>query len=46
MDDDIELKRSIIMKAYESESWKDKVLNMSDSQVIAIYLRFKGEGKL
>lgn len=44
--DDIEIKRNAILKAYDTESWKQKVLAMSGPQVIAIYLRFKREGKV
>jgi hypothetical protein len=46
MDNDVEDKRRIIMKAYDSDSWETKVKAMSDSQVIAIYLRFKRERKI
>ena len=46
MDNDVEAKRRIIMKAYQSDSWESKVKSMSDSQVIAIYLRFKREKKI
>ena len=37
--------RLAISKVYSSSSWKKKVENMSDSQVIAVYLRFEKEGK-
>ena len=43
---DIFYKREAVKKLYSSDSWQDKVKNMSDSQVVAIYLRFQREGKL
>lgn len=39
-------KRAIIAAAYSGESWANKVANMSDEQVIAVYLRFKASGKI
>lgn len=42
-----EQKREAIRAVYkQSESWHAKCDKMSDAQVIAIYLRFKAEGKL
>lgn len=39
--------REQIKKVYSgSSSWSARVDKMSDSQVVAIYLRFKAEGKL
>lgn len=46
MPDDIQFKRNEIKKAYSSESWSYKVDRMSDQQVIAIYFRFKNQGKI
>lgn len=44
---EIEQKRTAIREVYRhSASWKDKVDKMSTAQVIAIYLRFKREGKI
>lgn len=43
---DIESKRREIMKAYTSQSWQQKVRSMSESQVIAVYLRLKKTGKI
>lgn len=36
---DIELKRALVAGLYPGEGWKKKVQQMSDAQVIAIYLR-------
>lgn len=38
--------RNMLRAAYKSQTWKDKVDKMSDAQVVAIYLRFKAQGKL
>jgi len=45
MSDDMK-KREAIRKVYSSMSWSDKVDKMSESQVTAIYLKFKAEGRL
>lgn len=37
-------KRQAIAKVYESDSWKKKVEEMDESQVIAVYLRFEADG--
>lgn len=39
-------KREAVKKLYQSSNWRNKVNNMSDAQVTAIYLRFQAEGKL
>ncbi len=51
--DDISKKREALMTAYKSprggginKSWADKVKQMSDAQVTAVYLRMKGQGKI
>lgn len=41
--DDIARKRELVLKAYPTESWKTKVRKMPDKQIIAIFLRLKGE---
>lgn len=41
-----EQKRSELMKAYPSHSWKQKCKKMPENQVIALYLKFKKEGKI
>lgn len=46
MDDTVEDKRQALLRVYSSESWSRKVAAMSDSQVIAVYLRFKRDKKL
>lgn len=38
--------REAILQVYKSDSWAYKVSKMSDSQVVAIYIRLKAEGKL
>jgi len=41
------MEREAIKAVYpNSPTWGGKVDRMSDSQVVAIYLRFKAEGKL
>lgn len=42
---DIQLKRTVLRDLY-GPSWKDKVDKMSDAQVVAIYFKFKEEGKI
>lgn len=39
-------KRRELLKAYNTESWRQKVLSMSEDQVIAVYLRLKKSGKI
>lgn len=43
---DTNFKRREIYNAYDSKTWKDKVNKMSDQQVVAIYFRFKKEGRI
>ena len=38
--------RQAIARVYASPSWKKKVENMPDDQVVAVYLKFEGQGKL
>jgi hypothetical protein len=42
----VEQMREAIMYVYSSESWKRKVSNMPDDQVIAIYFDFNRKGYL
>lgn len=43
----IEQMRAEVIKVYfMSGTWADRVKNMSDTQVTAIFLRFKREGKI
>lgn len=44
--DDISRKREALFAVYPSKKWSDKVKAMSDSQVIAVYLRLKAQGKI
>lgn len=51
--DDISKKREALLEMYRSlrdgkvnASWADKVKKMSDSQVTAVYLRMKNDGKI
>jgi hypothetical protein len=41
-----EQQRQELLKAYSSDSWKQKVSKMSESQIQAIYIRLKSQGKL
>lgn len=41
----IEHMRNMILDAYHSDTWKDKVKNMSNNQVIAIYNSFLKKDK-
>lgn len=38
--------RELLKKAYPSKKWAAKVDKMSDSQVAAVYLRLKSQGKV
>jgi len=40
-----EKERRQLKRQYFSESWTKKVNSMTDAQVIAIYLRFKAQGR-
>lgn len=42
----IEQEREELKKAYPSDSWASKVDKMSPTQVSAIYIRLKSQGKL
>lgn len=44
--DDIFRKRELVKQAYPTETWKEKVKNMSDSQIIAVFLRLRRQGKI
>jgi hypothetical protein len=37
--------RDAIRGVYHTESWNEKVDNMLDEQVVAVYLKFKKQGK-
>jgi hypothetical protein len=39
-------KRELIKQAYPTKTWQAKVDKMPESQVTAIYLRLKGQGKI
>ena len=39
-------RRANLKTVYQSATWTQKVDKMSDNQVIAIYLRLQGQGKL
>lgn len=43
---DIEKKRQALLAAYPGEKWADKVRQMSDKQVVAIYINLKRQNKL
>ena len=38
--------RELISSVYAGQKWKDRVRNMSEDQVIAIYWQFVKKGKL
>lgn len=38
--------RTALASVYPGKAWSEKVRRMSDSQVTAIYLRFKEQGKI
>lgn len=38
--------RNLVASVYPGQKWKDKVMNMSDNQVVAIYWQFVQKGKL
>jgi len=43
MSDDINRKRAYVSDLYSGPGWKRKVKNMSDKQVVAIYLKSQAE---
>lgn len=43
---DINKTREAVIAVYGTPGWKQRVLKMSDSQVIAVYMRFRAQGKL
>lgn len=45
MSSDIQQKRNALRALY-GETWRLAVNNMPDHQVVAVYLRFKKEGKI
>lgn len=42
----IELMRDAILKVYPGKAWEDKVANMSDNQIIAVYYKFLNNNQL
>lgn len=46
MSGDILAKRNMVMHAYPGRAWQTKVKNMTDSQIIAVYLRLKSQNKV
>lgn len=47
MGNDVEQKRKSLLDAYPlSSAWKMKVKKMSEDQVVAVYLRLKGQGRV
>lgn len=45
MSKDVEIKRAALRGLY-GDSWKARVDKMSEAQIIAIYFKFKKEGKI
>lgn len=43
---DTDKKREALKSAYSGKKWAAKVNKMSEAQVIATYLRLKGQGKV
>lgn len=43
---DIERKREALIAAYPGPKWRRKVIAMTESQVIAVYMRLKNQGKV
>lgn len=43
---DVDAMRAAISDVYSGNSWKWRVRNMADSQVIAVYFSLKEKGKL
>lgn len=45
--DDIFRKRELVKQAYpHSKTWTQKVKNMPDSQIVAVFLRLRRQGKI
>lgn len=44
--DEIDNKRMSVAAVYPNETWAEKVNDMTDEQIIAIFLYFKRTGKL
>lgn len=44
--DDMSKKREAVMSAYINPTWRERVKNMTDSQVTAIFLRLKAQNKI
>lgn len=45
----VEIRKQVITAyagKYKNTPWEKKVMKMADSQVMSIYFRLKGEGKL
>jgi hypothetical protein len=40
------LRREKVKSAYKSSAWSARVDKMSDSQITAVYLRLRSEGKV
>lgn len=43
---DINIKRQQVASVYNSDSWRSKVKTMKDSQVVALFLKFRQQGKI
>lgn len=42
----VQQERTILASVYPGRAWAEKVRKMPESQVTAIYLRFKQQGKI
>ncbi len=43
---DIERKRQDLIAAYSGRQWQQKVIKMSEAQVVAVHMRLKSQGKI
>lgn len=43
---EISRKREALLAVYSGPEWRQKVLKMSDQQIIAIFMRLKIQGKV
>lgn len=44
--DDVSKKREALIAAYSGDKWRKKVLAMSDTQVIAVFMRLRKQDKV
>jgi hypothetical protein len=44
--EDIFRKRELVKQAYPTQTWRTKVSKMPDSQIVAIFLRLRSQGRI